>query len=106
MLGRQGRHARGRADGLAVMVPRDLLQSMGRRGDQRAADAIIIIGVDGDFVPTLTRNSMGQKDTAVQNDKVNQRFGHLGVLVVLAKIRSGSACTGIHLSNKKLNIYS
>jgi hypothetical protein len=44
--------------------------------DERAADAIVIIGVDGDFVPTLTRYGVGQKYTTVQNDKVYQRFGH------------------------------
>jgi hypothetical protein len=69
-LGGKGLRSYDRAGGLAVLVPGDLLHGMGGCGDERATDAIVIIGVDGDFVPTLTRNGGGQKDTRVQNDKV------------------------------------
>jgi hypothetical protein len=44
---------------------------MGGGGDQGTADAIVIIGAESDFVPTLTRNGVEEKDTTVQNDKVN-----------------------------------
>jgi hypothetical protein len=61
---------------LAVLVPYDALQRMGRLGDQGRSDTIVVIGMDSGLVSALAPNDRGQEDAAVQKDKTSCRFGH------------------------------